>query len=231
MPYYFFDYWYLILVVPALLVTVFAQIKVKTTFKKYSRLGVASGLTGAAASQQIMRAHGMRLACLPTAGSLTDHYDPRNQSIHLSEPVYGVSSVAAVGVAAHETGHALQYAANYWPVSLRMAMIPVTRFASAAAPWLLIAGIALSFEPLLYLGVFFFGAAVLFQLVTLPVEFDASRRALAELRAGQMLTEDELKGAKKVLTAAAMTYVAALLVSVMQFIRLLLIAASRSRRN
>lgn len=229
MPFYYYDVWFLILIVPALVITVWAQIKVKTTFKKYSRLGVGCGLTGAQMSQQMMRAHGLHLACLPTAGSMTDHYDPRSQSIHLSEPVYNVASVAAVGVAAHETGHALQYAENYGPVRLRMAMIPVTKYASAAAPWLFILGLALSMQPLAYFGVLLFGLAVVFQLVTLPVEFNASARAMAELRAGGMLTEDELKGVRKVLSAAAMTYVASMLVALMQFLRLLLIVSGRNR--
>ena len=223
--YYYMDYWYLILVVPALIITVWAQIKVSTTFKKYSKYAVGSGLTGVQASELIQQRHGLQVPCSQIAGSMTDHYDPRSNSIRLSETVYGVSSVAAVGVAAHETGHALQYAEGYWPIKLRMRLVPITNFASAASPWLLMLGLVLSFLPLAYLGV------VIFQLVTLPVEFNASARALSALVEGQMLTQDELKAAKKVLSAAAMTYVAALLVSLMQFLRLLLIVMGRGRRN
>ncbi len=229
--YYYMDYWYLILVVPALIITVWAQIKVSTTFKKYSKYAVGSGLTGVQASELIQQRHGLQVPCSQIAGSMTDHYDPRSNSIRLSETVYGVSSVAAVGVAAHETGHALQYAEGYWPIKLRMRLVPITNFASAASPWLLMLGLVLSFLPLAYLGVAFFGFAVIFQLVTLPVEFNASARALSALVEGQMLTQDELKAAKKVLSAAAMTYVAALLVSLMQFLRLLLIVMGRGRRN
>lgn len=230
-PYMFFDYWYLVLVVPALAVAIWAQIKVSTTFKKYSRYSISSGLTGEQASRLIQEKNGIRVPCQPIAGSLSDHYDPRTNTISLSEPVYGVSSVAAVGVAAHETGHALQYAQGYRPIRLRMGLVPVTNFASALSPWLLILGLVFSFQPLAYLGVAFFGLSVVFQLVTLPVEFNASSRALAALADGQMLTQDELKAAKKVLSAAAMTYVAALLVSLMQFLRLLLIVLGRGRRN
>lgn len=230
-PGFYMDYWYLILVVPALLVAAWAQIKVSTTFKKYSRYMVGSGLTGLQASRLIQQRNGLNLPCQQIAGSMTDHYDPRTNTISLSEPVYGVSSVAAVGVAAHETGHALQYAEGYWPIKLRMRLVPVTNFASAASPWLLMLGLIFSIQPLAYLGVAFFGLAVVFQLVTLPVEFNASARALSALAEGQMLTEDEMKAAKKVLSAAAMTYVAALLVSLMQFLRLLLIVLGRGRRN
>lgn len=230
-PYFYMDYWYLILVVPALIVAVWAQVKVSTTFKKYSHYMVGSGLTGEQASRLIQQKNGLNVPCRSIPGFLTDHYDPRNKAISLSEPVYGVSSVAAVGVAAHETGHALQYAEGYWPIKLRMALVPVTNFASAASPWLLLLGLIFSITPLAYLGVAFFGLAVVFQLVTLPVEFNASSRALAALADGQMLTQDELKAAKKVLSAAAMTYVAALLVSLMQFLRLLLIVMGRGRRN
>lgn len=230
-PYMYMDYWYLILVVPALIVTIWAQIKVSSTFKKYSRYSVGSGLTGADVSALIQRQNGLAVPCKPIAGSMTDHYDPRSNTIGLSEPVYGVCSVSAVGVAAHETGHALQYAEGYWPIRLRMKLVPVTNFASSISPWLLMLGLIFSYMPLAYLGVAFFGLAVVFQLVTLPVEFNASSRALKALAASGRLTEDEQKGARKVLTAAALTYVAALLVSLMQFVRLLLIVLGRGRRN
>lgn len=231
MPFMFMDYWYLVLVVPALVVAIWAQIRVSTTFKKYGGYRISSGLTGAEASRLIQQKNGLSVPCEPVKGSMTDHYDPRSGVIRLSEPVYGVSSVSAVGVAAHETGHALQYAEGYWPIKLRMGLVPVTNFASTLSPWLVIAGLIFSVPVLAYIGVAFFGLAVLFQLVTLPVEFNASSRALAALADGQMLTQDELKAAKKVLSAAAMTYVAALLVSLMNFLRLLIIVAGRGRRN
>ena len=225
------DYWYVILVLPAVLVAVFAQYQVQHTFSRYSRVPVRAGLSGAEMSVQIQRANGLSVPVEATAGSLTDHYDPRTGVIRLSEPVYGACSVAAVGVAAHETGHALQYAEGYFPVRVRAAIIPTTRFASAAAPYLIALGLIFSFQPLAMAGVLVFGLSVLFQLVTLPVEFNASRRALHALEGSGELTAEELAGVRRVLTAAAMTYVAALLVSLMHFLRLLLIVAGRGRRN
>jgi Zn-dependent membrane protease YugP len=164
-------------------------------------------------------------------GNLTDHFDPRTNVIRLSQSVGQRNSIAAVGVAAHETGHALQYAERYLPIHIRMAIIPVTRFSSGLAPWLFLAGIIFNYSFLAYIGVFLFGFAVLFQLVTLPVEFNASARAVRALEAQGILTSDELEGAKKVLSAAALTYVAALLVSLMSFLRLLLIVSGRGRKN
>lgn len=231
MPFFIMDYWYLILVVPALLVSAWAQFRVHATFKKYSQLGTGRGLTGAQASQLIQQQTGLRVPIEATRGNLTDHFDPKANVIRLSEPVYGVASISAVGVAAHETGHALQYEQGYGPIRLRAAILPVTRIGSTLAPYLVIAGLIFSFYPLAYAGVAFFSLAVLFQLVTLPVEFNASSRALQALSAGGMMTEEELAGAKKVLWAAAMTYVAALFVSLMSLLRLILIVAGRSRRD
>lgn len=232
MPWGFFlDRWYVLLVIPALLISVWAQISVQTTFKKYSRVMTGRGLTGAAASQLIQRQNGISVPIEPTNGSLTDHFDPRGNVIRLSEPVYAVSSVAAVGVAAHETGHALQYAQGYAMIRVRNAIIPVTRIGSTLSPYLVFFGLIFSFYPLAYLGIAFFCLAVLFQLLTLPVEFNASARALRALSSGGMMTKEELNGAKKVLTAAAMTYVAALFVSLMSLLRLILIVAGRGRQN
>lgn len=232
MPFYYIDYWYLILVVPALLVSVWAQIKVKSTFNKYSRMGVSCGMTGAAASRLIQQAYGINTGLEAVAGELSDHFDPRCNTIRLSSAVYGQASVAAVGVAAHETGHALQHAQGYAPVKLRTAMVPVTNFASGLSPVLVILGIALSMEPLAYLGVALFSLATLFQLVTLPVEFNASRRAVIALERSGYFSPDEIKGVKKVLTAAALTYVAALFVSLMNLLRLaLLVSGNRGRRR
>lgn len=230
--FFFMDYWYIVLVLPALLVSLWAQLKVKTTFNKYSRYMVGSGMTGADASRFIQQANGIHTGMEAVAGNLTDHFDPRCNMIRLSAPVYGQATVAAVGVAAHETGHAIQHAVGYAPVKLRTAMVPVTNFASGVSPILIMLGIFLAMDPLAYIGIALFSVATLFQLVTLPVEFDASRRAVVALAQSGRFTEDELKGVKKVLTAAALTYVAALLVSVMNLLRLVLIVSgSRGRRD
>ena len=232
MPFYYFDYWYLILVVPALLISLWAQMKVKSTFNKYSRMYVSCSMTGAAASRLIQQAYGIHTGLESVAGDLSDHFDPRSNTIRLSSAVYGQASVAAVGVAAHETGHALQHAHGYAPVKLRTAMVPVTNFASGLSPVLVVLGIVLSMDPLAYLGVALFSLATLFQLVTLPVEFNASRRAVVALERSGRFTRDEIKGVKKVLTAAALTYVAALFVSLMSLLRLILIVSgNRGRRR
>ena len=232
LPFYFVDYWYLVLVLPALLVSLWAQFKVKSTFNKYSQKRVASGMTGADASRCIQRANGIQTGLEAVAGSLSDHYDPRNNTIRLSSTVYGQTSVAAVGVAAHETGHALQHAEGYAPVRLRTALVPVTNFASGLSPILVILGIMMAMDPLAYAGIVLFSVATFFQLVTLPVEFNASRRAVVALEQSGQFTEDELTGVKKVLTAAALTYVAALFVSLMSLLRLVLIVSgNRGRRD
>lgn len=231
MPYFYYDYWYLILVVPALLVSLWAQFRVKSTFSKYSDKRVACGMTGASASQYIQNANGLRVRIEAVAGDLSDHFDPRSNVIRLSTPVYDRATVAAVGVAAHETGHALQHAEGYGPVKLRTQMVPVTNFASGISPILILAGILLGMEPLAYAGIALFSVATLFQLVTLPVEFNASNRAVAALESSGQFTEEELKGVKKVLTAAALTYVAALLVSVMNLLRLIMVVGGNNRRR
>ena len=232
MPFYYFDYWYLVLVMPALLISVWAQIKVKSTFNKYSRMAVSCGMTGAAASRLIQQANGIQTGLEAVAGELSDHFDPRSNTIRLSSAVYGQASVAAVGVAAHETGHALQHAHGYAPVKLRTAMVPVTNFASGLSPVLILLGILLSMDSFAYLGIALFSIATLFQLVTLPVEFNASRRAVVALERSGQFTRDEITGVKKVLTAAALTYVAALFVSLMTLLRyILLVGGNRGRRR
>lgn len=231
MSFLYFDYWYLVLVVPALLISMWARFKVKSTFAKYSNRRVGCGMTGASASQYIQRANGIATGLEAVAGELSDHYDPRTNTIRLSQSVYGQDTVAAVGVAAHETGHALQHAQGYGPVRLRTSMVPVTNFASGLSPILIIAGILLSMDVLAYAGIALFSVATLFQLVTLPVEFNASARAVTALESSGQFTEEELKGVRQVLTAAALTYVAALLVSVMSLLRLLLVVSGRGRRR
>ncbi len=234
MPYFspfFIDYWYLILVVPALLISVWAQFKVKSTYAKYSDKLVSNGMTGADVTRYIQQVNGIHTDIQAVAGELSDHFDPRTNVVRLSEGVYGRSTVAAVGIAAHETGHALQHAEGYGPVKLRTAMVPVTNFASGLSPILILLGIVMSMDALAYVGIALFSMATLFQLVTLPVEFNASARAVAALESSGQFTEDELKGVKKVLTAAALTYVAALLVSLMTLLRLILIVGGNGRRR
>ncbi len=234
MPFYspfFIDYWYLILVVPALLVSVWAQFKVRSTYAKYSEKMVSNGMTGSDTVRYIEQVNGIHTDIQAVAGEMSDHYDPRSNVIRLSQGVYDRSSVAAVGIAAHETGHALQHAEGYGPVRLRTAMVPVTNFSSGISPILILLGILMSVDALAYAGIALFSVATLFQLVTLPVEFNASSRAVAALESSGQFTEEELKGVKKVLTAAALTYVAALLVSVMTLLRLVLIVGGNGRRR
>ena len=231
MPFFYMDYWYLVLVLPALLVSLWAQFKVKSTFSKYSNKMVSNRMTGAGVSRYIQQVNGIHTDIQAVAGELSDHYDPRSNVIRLSQPVYDRSTVAAIGVAAHETGHALQHAEGYAPVQIRTKMVPVTNFASSISPILILLGIVMSMEPLAYAGIALFSIATLFQLVTLPVEFNASNRAVAALETSGQFTEEELKGVKKVLTAAALTYVAALLVSVMNLLRLILLVGGNGRRR
>lgn len=230
MPYYYygFDYTYLVFVLPALLIALIAQIKVKTTFHKYAKVMNARGLSGAEVAAKILSSNGvLDVAVQRVSGNLTDHFDPTARVIRLSQSVYDSHSVAAVGVAAHEAGHALQYAEDYFPIRLRAAIIPVTKVGSALSWPLIILGLVFSFGLLVNLGIILFSVVTLFQLVTLPVEFNASRRALNILQQQGILAPEELGGARKVLTAAAMTYVAALLVSVMQLLRLIALFSNR----
>lgn len=230
MPYYYygFDYTYLVFVLPALLIALVAQIKVKTTFHKYAKVMNARGLSGAEVAAKILSSNGvLDVAVQRVSGNLTDHFDPTARVIRLSQSVYDSHSVAAVGVAAHEAGHALQYAEDYFPIRLRAAIIPVTKVGSALSWPLIILGLVFSFGLLVNLGIILFSVITLFQLVTLPVEFNASRRALNILQQQGILAPEELGGARKVLTAAAMTYVAALLVSVMQLLRLIALFSNR----
>ena len=225
------DYWYLILVIPALLIAAVAQIRVKSVFARYSRVPVRCGMSGAEASRFIQRQNGINVPIRAVSGSMTDFYDPRSNSISLSDTVRDQTSVAAVGVAAHETGHALQYANDYFPVRLRMGMVPVTNFASSISPVLIVLGLMLSLPTLAYVGIALFSMAVLFQLVTLPVEFNASARAVRALEQSGSLSDEELRGVRRVLSAAAMTYVAAMLVSLMNLLRLIAIVAGNGNRR
>ncbi|MCI6662960.1 MAG: zinc metallopeptidase [Treponema sp.] len=226
----FFDVYYLILVVPALLLSMWAQVQVKTTFERFSKEAVARGMTGAQAAAYLLKTNNITdVKIEKVAGNLTDHYDPSHKVLRLSEPVFGKASIAAVGVAAHETGHAIQHATKYGPLVLRSTLVPVANIGSAVGPTLAILGLVLSFGFLVDLGLLLFAGAVLFYVVTLPVEFNASRRAIAILGKSGAMNQDELKGVKKVLSAAAMTYVASALSAIGNFVRLLLI--SRNRRD
>jgi len=225
-----FDMYYLILVVPTILLSMWAQIMVKSTFAKYSKVQCSRRITGVDAAAILLKSNNINNVSIEAVrGSLTDHYDPSAKKLRLSEPVYGVPSIAAVGVAAHETGHAIQHAVHWSPLFLRSTLVPVANIGSSIGPWLAIAGLALSFPILINIGILLFGGAVLFYVITLPVEFNASDRAIKILRANKVLSEQELKGVKKVLTAAAMTYVASALTAIMSLLRLILLSRSRRR--
>ena len=229
--YLYFD-WTVLLILPALIISVWAQFKVSSTYDKYSKVMTSKGVCGADAARAILDAHGLHYVKIERVrGRLTDHFDPKANVIRLSDSVYASYSTAAVGVAAHEAGHAVQYAEDYSPIKLRAAIIPVTRYGSMLAMPLFFIGMLLATPALMYFGIALYSAVALFQLVTLPVEFNASARALKALDTSATLSEEELKGAKKVLSAAAMTYVAALLTSLLTLLRLLLLAGGRSNRR
>lgn len=224
------DWTYLVFVLPAVLFSLWAQARVKNTFSRYSQL--PARMTGAEAAELVLRMNQVNgVGVEPIAGQLTDNYDPRDGRIRLSRGVYDAATVSAVGVAAHEAGHAAQYAAGYGPVKLRMAVIPACQFGSTLSWPLLILGIVLDSQRLCWAGILLFGLVVLFQLITLPVEFNASDRALAALSDSGCFDEATLEGAGKVLRAAALTYVAALAVSMGQLLRLLLIFGGGSDRR
>ncbi len=226
----FLDRYYFILVVPALLFAAWAQMTVSTTFSKYSRMHCSRQLTGERVARQILDANGLRNVRIEhIRGKLTDHYDPSSQVVRLSDSVYGSDSVAAVGVAAHECGHAVQHANSYAPLVFRNAIIPITNFGSRLSIPLILFGFFSGYDPLVNVGLLLFALVAVFQLVTLPVEFNASSRALATLENAAYLEPAELRGSKRVLRAAALTYVAALLVTLAQLLRLVLL--SRNRRD
>lgn len=232
--FYFFDYTYFLFMLPALIVSLYAQFKVSSTFSKYSKVRNSRGFTGADAARKVLQQNGVaNVAVEHIAGDLTDHFDPRTNIIRLSNSVHSSDSVAAVGVAAHEAGHAVQYANGYAPMKFRTALVPVTNIGSTLSMPLIFIGLLLpvQYDFVVNIGIALFSLAVLFQLVTLPVEFDASRRAIATLEQGGTLSGVELAGAKKVLQAAALTYLAATFSAVMSLLRLLLIAGNRRGRD
>ena len=219
--YMYLDPLYIILVSPAVIIAAIAQANVSGTFSKYSKVRTARGYTGAEAARAILDANGLyNVRVERVAGNLSDHFDPRQNVIRLSQGVYDNATVAAVGVAAHESGHAVQYATGYAPIKLRNAIVPITQFGSSLSIPVLLLGFFMGLQPLIYAGIILFSAMVVFQLVTLPVEFDASRRAVAYIQESGMSAQ-QVEGARKVLTAAALTYVAAALTSILQLLYLL----------
>ena len=234
--YYGIDWTYLYLVLPCVILSLWASHNVNSTFKKYSNQYSLRRLTGAEAAQRVLSANGVTGVRIErVSGNLTDHFDPKTNVIRLSDSVYSSTSTAAIGVACHEAGHAVQYAMNYGPIKLRAAIIPLTNFGSRIAMPLILAGILFSAfgmfsDTLVYAGIACFGFSLVFQLVTLPVEFNASRRAMQAIETANLLTEEEQRGAKKTLKAAAMTYVAATAVALAQLIRLIAIFG-RGRGN
>ncbi len=220
---FWYDYYYIVLVVPAIILSFIAQAKVKSTYNKYARISNAKHITGAQAAQNVLSHYGIRDVKIECGhGKLSDHYDPRVNVIRLSPEVYSGASIAAIGIACHEAGHVAQHAQNYLPIKARNLILPVANFGSSAGVLIAILGYFLGFGILIDIGIILFAAVVVFQLVTLPIEFNASSRALKVIDETGMLQDDERVGAKKVLSAAAMTYVASLLVSLMSLIRLIL---------
>jgi Zn-dependent membrane protease YugP len=236
MPYYSYGYYgdflanniYCILLIPVFLLSIWAQFQVSGNFRRYSEKTNRRYITGAQAAEAVLRAHGVYDVNIRSCrGNLTDHYNPKDNTIYLSEPVYHAATIAAVGVACHEAGHAVQYAMGYGPIRVRNAIIPATQFGSKFSFVLLLIGLLLYSQPLFLLGIVLFSLTTVFQLITLPVEFNASRRAIETIEGQGLLYDDEIGGAKKVLRAAAMTYVAALLMSMLQLLRYVLIFAGR----
>lgn len=240
MPYYGYYYYFdptWILVLIGAVICMIASARVKTTFSKYSKVRSRTGMTGAEAARRLLDSQGIYgVQILPVSGSLTDHYDPRDKTLKLSQSVYGSTSVAAIGVAAHECGHAIQDEVGYGPLRLRTAFVPVANFGSSISMILIVAGLIFgarngSYSILVNIGILCFSLAVLFQLITLPVEFNASRRALVLLRENGILYEDEAAQTRKVLSAAALTYVAGALSAILQLLRLIILFGGRRDRD
>lgn len=232
MGYYYWDPTYILVVIGAVICMI-ASARVKGTFNKYSQLRSMSGMNGAQVAQRVLQAAGIYdVQVRHVSGSLTDHYDPRTKTVNLSDPVYNATSAAALGVAAHECGHAIQHAKSYAPLSIRSALVPIANFGSMLAWPVILIGLLFNTRSsglIIDIGILLFSAAVLFQLVTLPVEFDASRRALVMLRTQGILSDDELKYTRKVLKSAALTYVASAAAAILQLLRIILITNGRRR--
>lgn len=234
MPYYgfYYDYYYILLVVPVIIISLIIQVKLKSTYAHYSKIGNFRGITGASAAQMILQYYNIYdVNIIATQGdALENAYDPRDNTIRLSGEVYNSSSIAAVGIACHEAGHAAQYAEGYFPIKVRTALVPVTNIGSTLSIPLLLIGLLLSFQPLVWVGIGFFAFTSVFQFALLPVEFNASRRAISVIESNGILTYEEKEGAAKVLKMAALTYVAALAVSLAQLLRLILRFTGDRRR-
>ena len=227
-PYYFDTSW--IILLPAIILSLWAQAKVTSTFKKYSNVYNRFGYTGADAARKILDMNGLYSVKIEhISGDLTDHFDPRTNVVRLSDATYNSTSVGAIGVAAHEVGHAIQHATGYSPIRVRNAIVPAVNICNVMSMPLLLIGLLLSAPSLVEIGIVLFSATVVFQLITLPVEFNASRRALATLEGQNMLSPEEIGGASKVLKAAAMTYVAAAVSSILSLLRLILVFGGNRR--
>ncbi len=232
MPYFFFDYYYIILVVPVIIASLIIQARLKSTYAKYSKIRNLRSITGAQAAQIVLSYYGVHDVTISrVSGRLSDHYDPSSKVIRLSDGVFDSSSIAAVGIACHEAGHAAQHAEAYMPIKIRNLILPVCNIGSTLSMPLLIAGVVFGFEPLIWVGIGFFSFVAVFQLVTLPVEFNASKRALNVIESNGLLSFDEKTGAAKVLRVAALTYVAALATSIAQILRLVLLYGGRRNRR
>jgi len=227
----FFSPIWLLFALPGLILGLWARSRVKGAFNKYSKVRTARGVTGAQVARMLLDSEGLHNVQIEESkGRLSDHYDPRSRVLRLSPEVYNTPSVAAAGVAAHEMGHAVQHAGGYFPLQIRSAIVPAAQFGSSLAPWLFIIGFLFRFTALAWVGLVLFGLAVVFTLITLPVEFDASRRAKKLLAGNGILIGDEMKGVDKVLDAAALTYVAAAVAAVGQFLYYLLLLGGGRRR-
>lgn len=230
MPYFMFDYYYIIFVIPAIIFSLIVQFKLKSTYSKYSRIGNTRRITGAQAANLVLNYYGItNVAIVPVSGTMTDHYDPTQNVIRLSEGVFNSSSIAAVGIACHEAGHAVQHAQNYVPIKIRNSILPVCNIGSSLSIPLLIIGVFFGFDPLVWIGIGFFAFTTVFQLVTLPVELNASNRAIKVIESNGLLSFEEKLGAEEVLKAAAMTYIAAIAVSLAQLLRLIFRYTGRRR--
>ena len=224
---FYFD-WTYIIIIPGLLLGLWAQSQVHGAYEKYARVGTRQGRPACEVVSDLLRRNGNQVVSVQrTSGQLTDHYDPSTETLRLSEGVYVSNSIAALGIAAHEAGHAMQKMEHYAPLKLRTALVPVVNIGSSAAIPLFIMGLLFSWKPLVTVGILAFSLSVIFSLITLPVEFDASRRAVRMLQSGGYVTADELTGVQKVLRAAALTYVAAAVSSLLNLLRLLIIARDR----
>ncbi|MBE7054059.1 MAG: zinc metallopeptidase [Ruminococcaceae bacterium] len=224
----YIDSYYIILVLPAVLLSMYAQFKVNSTFNKFSKVMSTRGVTARDVARMILDRHGLNYIPVEhISGNLSDHYDPKSKVVRLSDSVYNSSSIASIGVAAHECGHAIQHATSYSPLNIRNMIFPVVNISSTLSMPLIILGFIMSYAPLVEIGIILFSAVVLFQIITLPVEFNASRRALAILDENGILVSNELKSTKKVLSAAALTYVAAAIVAIANLLRLILVYRDR----